>query len=612
MRKKEVIKILRNAYSRAVPAYNPDTENFCPDRVERSIEMTVNNNAKFSKAVKIAVIAAAAIALLTVTAAAIGFSKVIGEKEALGIAETYVIKNTDDKILVDQISEALISGYVYGDSVGQGQADLGLKEGRLVYSVTFKTCGYAFNVSVDAKTGVVYSCDRTDDPDWETKKAEFDKNPPELPKQSDTYKVNVDGVEMELERIVLPDDATYTISAVKAVFSSWFGLNETKFLDEVAGVIVNSTETDSVVKCTMSVDGYVYSAKVDCYTGEVTDPSVTEDENWQGERILHERDENTVLYSEARDIAEKAYLEMYPELSECEGIYVRTIALSDASDSKYLKYDGEEIYGQRLLHVFFSNRDQKSMFTDVEDDIEIDAVINADTGEVIEIVKKLGFGSLNKIAQQAAGFEPKGASMTSDAHTTTAELKDDDGNITVVVIDTVTGEVLSVSRKNFEEGMTPNYKKNCEPSTDSREGEISEAVAAAVALDNSGVSINDVNALSVTYSGGIFTVTFNYGSVDYFNDVYCVNTYRINAKTGEIVDSDAITPDSLISQEDALKTAEEYFRKDYDYDGEIEVIENNSKIFNYTPLYEITLKGGGKTSSYTLDAVNGTDIYVMH
>ena len=156
---------LKEAFAKTVPDFPEAVLEQCS---ERKGAMTVmKEHKKAGKSLRIALAAAALVVALAVTVTAASLSNVIAPAEALHMAMTHAVRSETDPELKSELDSAISGGLAYDEDFGTGEADLGLKSGRIVYNISFKTCGYSYDIVMDAKTGIVLSLERSADGNWE-------------------------------------------------------------------------------------------------------------------------------------------------------------------------------------------------------------------------------------------------------------------------------------------------------------------------------------------------------------------------------------------------------------------------------------------------------------
>lgn len=599
MKKREVIKILNCAFSELTPPIDVSALELCPEH-EESRNITVKSKIKMSKALKI-VLVATAVAALTVTAAAISFSGLIGEEKAIIVGKNYIVENETDGELKYLLEEAILKDIVYGENAERSEADIGLKEGRLIYKVSFKTCGYSYKLEVDAKTGVVYSCERSADPDWENVRESVAKEAEKEQEQKNLESMTFQDGDDALPKI------NYMYAA--ALFKDHFGLLDIEKVDSF-----NQTRNmvEGKYESVLSVDGYTYSAKVDFSTGEITEASVTETEGYDGERIKHEKSASKPSIDELLKNAEEAVANEYPEALD-----------NGAEFSKityYEKLDCIKDYEKAFSIVFgCTAKSVDASGISIMSGYNVVVIADSATGEILdvykahsnieivqELMKRIGAYSLKSFNFSNYNSTDKYGS-TSDV-LISAELHDHVSLKGIkATVNTVTLEITDVE---IFDTLTTNFARNEIPSSEAPDGYISETAAASVALERSGVSQKSVNALKVRLEGEVYTVTFNFGVIDINDGAYHVNTYHINAKTGEIIDLDAITPEDYISAKEAEKLAFEEFKTLCGVYGikntdDAEVIKNELEASELCcPIYRISIKLGDITEEFIIDALS--------
>ena len=554
-----------------------------------------------SKKKLVAVIAAAVFTvLLSVSVAAtVAYMGLISEQEAFHAAENYVVMSEMDESIKDELGSAIIGGLVYDNDISAAETDLGLSSGRFVYNVSFKTGGYSFKVMVDAKTGVVLKCDREVDENWENVYDELreqaDKRIEELKQENEKEQA-----ELAAKMPKIRD------TQLREMFVDFFGLHpslrseeswrETPWLD---------WDSESrIATATMKIEGYVYSCLINGDTGEISDDKVVEDPDYTGERHLYQHIDGIISLADAIKLGEEA-------IGVTEADYEYGYVYSDyyPDDMYYIDYDVDIIKVHFTLGANIEEFDELPYYN---------VILNARTGEVIEITEKLNISKAGRIATEAADIPENMVNSRStrenddgqyEVHIKSEKL----GKAADVVVDTVTGEVISVEVLDItqKDGKpSADALKNQNLKLEAPDGMISEAVAAAIAFENSGISEQCVWALKVKLDGGVYHISYWFGYDDFSETTsigdYRTNTYEIDAVTGEILSSDALTPDDYIGEEAALAIAYELAGIGEE-DAERAEVEFENAMMGY-PRYEVKIYSiEGHIYLYQLDAVNGYD-----
>lgn len=151
-------------------------------------------------------------------------------------------------------------------------------------------------------------------------------------------------------------------------------------------------------------------------------------------------------------------------------------------------------------------------------------------------------------------------------------------------------------------------------SGDAPDGLISEAAAAAVALENSGLTSRNVSGLTCRLEGNIYKISFLFGYMDYPKTTDLkTNTYEIDAATGEILGFEAVTPEDFLTEEEAADRAREIAAERGGLDGkaaaELEACEITKSDGLGSSVYSVVLKfPDGRTDYFRIDALTGQDM----
>lgn len=545
-----------------------------------------------------AVIAAAAvIVLMTVgVAAAVAYMGLISEQEAFHAAENYVVMSEMDENIKDNLGAAVVGGLVYDNDISVAETDLGLSAGRFVYNVSFKTGGYSFKVMVDAKTGVVLKCDREVDENWDDVydelKEEADKRLEELKAQNEREQA-----ELAAKMPKIPD------TQLREIFIDHFGihgsLRSKESFSESPWLRLDGDS--SLLIAGMTIDGYIYTCLINGDTGEVSDDKVVEDPDYIGERHLYQHIDGIISLYEAVKLGEQTL-----GVTEADYEYGYASAAYYPADLYYIDYDID------IINVLF-------VLNDIDDEIEYGerprytVVLNAKTGEVIEIIEKLNFLKAISIVQEATDIPKYNSSLVHENDNGQYEvriLSELLGKEAYALIDAVTGEIIKTEVKDIiQKGAKPNDLVNEPLSTEAPDGMISEAVAAAIALENSGLDEQCVARLKASLNGGVYKVSYSFGYDDFSETTstwdYRTNTYEIDAVTGKILSFDALTPDDYIGEEAALAIAYELAGISEEDVESAEIKFDNSGMCY--PQYIIVLYSDPVIYRYNLDAISGYD-----
>ena len=558
MTKRNIENKLRSAFENTVPDVLPSVLERCSEQEGRVITMTENK--KRIPIVKIAVIAAAILVLLTGTVTAATFTGLIDKDEAFRMAASYVVENAESAGEKDLLTAYIYAGVAEIEMFEEQQVDLGLEDFRAIYNISFRLGEYAYKVSVDAKTGVILSCESEVDEDWWMNRQREDGNVRPIEDYGDyldelkKFNEVIDYDDIRL--IAVGYTGLYTIP--QGIYDSYgdcsirnfdYDYNMWRGID-VEHVRKNGYEVEDFPEdiydkystwCfEVSHGGYKYFMYIDSVTGEVLNCEITEVEDYEYEddRHLHEPIEGYIGPYEARQV------------------FTAETGLSFRSRDIWA-------YG---IHFVPDGRD---VFTE-------GGTVTNDYGR--------------------------------DIYFAAVTMKYVAGRDTVVVaIDAKTGELLDKYTIYNDPTM-----ENQIPSTEAPDGMISEAVAAAIAFENSDVNEKCIRALKIDLEGGVYHVSYRFGYENFnattdFGDFH-TNTYEIDAVSGKILSFDAFTPDDYIGEEAALEIAYEMFGLSRENVSKDEVIlENNTRGY---PQYIVRLynpNGMDFDIACELDAINGFD-----
>lgn len=543
MTDRDIENRIRSAFDNIVPNVLDSVLEQCSEQKGRVISMTENK--KRIPIVKIAVIAAAILVLLTGTVTAATFTGLIDKDEAFRAAANYVIQSAETAEEKDFLSCYIYAGVAEFEMFEEQQVDLGLKDFRAVYNISLRAGEYLYKLGVDAKTGVIINCEREIDEDWwinrqteELKSNEFDyeyhqKRYAEIQK----FQGEIDYYEAEL--IAEGYTGLYTIP--QGIYDD-YGICKSYDQHYFAeyGFDIEDLPEDydkySTWRYEMSHGGYKYEVLIDSVTGEVLDCEITELDEYDGVRHLHEPIEGYIGPYEAMQIFSDATgFDRSSRDWWCYGFHFVPDGWDVITEGGTVTNDyGRDIYFANVTMKYVAGRDT------------VVAVIDAKTGELL------------------------------DKYTI------------------------------YNDPTTENQV----PSTEAPDGMISEAVAAAIAFENSNVNEQCIRALKIELEGGVYHISYRFGYEDFnettdFGD-FRTNTYEIDAVTGEILSFDAFTPDDYIGEEAALAIAYEIFSISRENVEKEEVtFENNTRGY---PQYLVRLcnpNGMDFDLTCELDAING-------
>lgn len=510
-------------------------------------DMTTRRN--HTSLFKYLAIAAAIIAVLSITVTATSLSGLESKDDAIRAAVSYMVNNEKDEALRDALSFAALTGEVSLDEITESTAKLGLSDGRLVYNVSFYAAGYKCSCTVDAKSLVVLDGSKSYEPDYVPKNETIAKKSSNKDAAQKKPSVQHKVTQRDAERIFIENFGLYHSLIVN-----------TSDRGDMENVI---TETDDGKYCvTRRCDGYFYSCNIDWDTGELTNANVTALENYEGEAVLHEKIEGLIGIERADQLA--------LELTNAEKILFSADLFKDDK--------GEYFY---IVQTVISDERHSSVS------------INAKTGELIsKTAEYLPIEMASKLAFEAAGIDTEQYHFVGGSKGDTVyaymdknisgvdeyqfEITDESAGARYdVIIDMYSGEVLSVKSYDID------FKGEKEESSDENvEGAIGKSAATAIALENSGMTIKDSTngapkaALSKADGKSVYTVKWQSVLGGQIIDFECL----VDAISGEVVSSAPLIIRPDIEAESAKgsyigkKAAEEALIKDLMIDKDSMVI----------------------------------------
>ncbi len=442
---KKLERAIKSAFTKGSPAFPEELLSECsPSQGE--IIMTKRNKGEIimtkrnKKRAGALIALVSAIVMLAATAVvAAGLGRIISSEEALRAAETYFVKTEEDEALKTDIGTALLLGETYGESVTAGEADIGLKEGKLIYNVTFKTCGYEFSAVIDAKTGETYSARKVPDPDWEEVR---DQVRTEAEEKLNQLK---DKTPMEIA------EEKVKSGRFETVFKKHFGLKKGAAipidyeLNNPGDVEINIDENALTADVSQRLEGYIYSAKIDVLSDEILGSDISEDPDFAGDSVMFEFPDGCIRYGEAEKKAEEYILNNYPEMGNIsiDGSGKPTAVTSFAFLGTSLG-SGDATYenGYDVSVQYFGTDDGSGELIDLEFEVYVDAA-----GGLLGIAKRYGITAACKAAREACGLENIDSESGSGEGTElyTCSFTDLDAGVTrTVTVDRRTLEIVRV------------------------------------------------------------------------------------------------------------------------------------------------------------------------
>ncbi len=356
-------KMINKAFSGPVPDVFESAAAECCGQY--APETAARPKSRIRGALKTAAAAAALAAVLTVTATAINFTGLMSGDEAVVCVMNYAVRNADTEEESSDLSAAILGGLSYDAASTEKTVEFGNFGLRPVYNVSFKAAGNIYYADVDAKTGVVLSCEKEPDPDWKE----------HLKETADTSAVKFGSGYIRLKEGTDRDSKAETGDID---FEQAFMITEEYFGLDAAG-------TDSYPMCTerftsflgtqdkysgdtmhhliyITHGGYVYEARIDSVSGEVLEAYASEDPDFEGERHLHTASDEYIGIYHAYLMAKEAAA---AEFGDGADFNVYSVGVVKADDLCPRDRYEETVYGESV-----------SKF--------LKLIIDARTGEVIE------------------------------------------------------------------------------------------------------------------------------------------------------------------------------------------------------------------------------------
>ena len=257
---------------------------------------------------KIAAIAAAVMVIFAVTVSAAAFTGLVDKNTALGSAMDYVVQNAETQDESDLLTKYIYAGETYVEMFEETQVDLGLKGFRAVYNVSFRLGQFAYSVGVDAKTGVVISCEREIDMAWwlQRQKNEVSIHPieeyEEFHAEYEKFHDVIQG--MDLYHIASEYTGLYTkaIGRYSTDVCKSYDWGENRMYGFDIEDLPETFDKYSTWYVELTHGGYKYALIIDSVTGEVLSCDITEYDDFEGERHLHEPSDEYIGPHKARQI----------------------------------------------------------------------------------------------------------------------------------------------------------------------------------------------------------------------------------------------------------------------------------------------------------------------
>ena len=647
MKRQDIESLLRTGFEKTVPDVVDSVLEQCGEQKGSVIIMT--EKGKKRTALKAVLIAAAAAAILSVTAAAVSFRGLIDERGAFVAAYNHLYETAEGQEQTD-IGNLILAGMPIEDAAEMQEADIGLKGLRPVYNLTFTLVGTVYHYTVDARTGVIIASSSEPLEDTDKREPVYERHPFVISEAEKNANYN----------------RTYALNAVQDYFGCFSriypGAGDEKFAVNFFNDVYSSE--DGYYDIAYFGGGYKYSCKVDMTTGEIYDDKIEKDELFTGEeedRFKVEPLEGVIGHNAALKAAcEAAGIEY--TLKYCGDAFLGYVEYFDAGS-----FSGYVPYNSAVYPVTLSDPDAG------EQRFRYKVYVDAATGEALSVTQ-LGIIGINKsedeyhsdlnrgqlaiyavrhrfgltdwptrdelpgeyltgsaeygvdgnflVAVKYDGYiyrcvvDPETFAILSEnieedpmadeitihqgdpdmiGQVRAIEIVADDLGVDIFdpelyfisdcevlddgrkvyhtyfnkrggiydgfgsyYIDCYTGEIvyqydpfMGMPDAEFNGGAlngsdpTKPYEPNQVPSTEAKDGEISEAAALIAALEDTGAAEENVLGLTIERDGGEFVVRFCISDME--------TEYRVNAKSGKIVSKSGATSDRMISPDEAEK-----------------------------------------------------------
>lgn len=595
---------IKNAFSNAVPNVLDSVLEKCAEEKGQVTEMTNTTNITEIKRrrpiLKIAALAAAAVALLTVTVtAAISLNGLQSEEDAKIAVLNYMVMNCEDEDDADDLIALILSG-MDCDST----AELAFSGARAVYKMRTTVGGYIISSTVDAKTLVVLDSKMEYDDELMVKALEQQRAKPKVDSEGNPY----------------PEYPSYLASLQpKYILRDHYGLYYSEIVDKKRYIIeyCNYADNGKDYDVAVDADGYRYELTLDGETLEVLDGSVTELENYEGERVLHEKVDGYISMVDAvKIVGEDMGIDLWKEAADESGdTLLKSLGVQHMEDVPWVK-DYEGLIANVV--VYYGNYTYEYNLNAVNGEVlNMDRRLNSDI-VMDKCAEYFGVRS-NKLMSFRVSYGVPNEEATAVARFT---LKTD-GVAYKVTFDNETCEILSVEKDNQSEKEDLGFRNIYTLSTEAPEGMISEAEAAAIALEHFEKNITQAREyFRFTFDGTVYHISW--GQYTFSNLDFPVINYTcdVDAKTGAIVKStpalnhaDLSDTSGFIGKEKATELAKQC---DENGDAVIEKITGvelgemcvsaSDSELTYTAVYQVHFDYKGKEDQiwfYAVDAVTG-------
>lgn len=541
--------------------------------------------------VKAALIATAVMILTVSAAAAVSLSGLQPKEEAEVAVLNHAVMNCSDEDMKNDLAAVVLSGMECTT-----ESELAFSGIRPVYKTKTVIGGFTITSTVDAKTLVILDSS-----------VEYDE---ELMEQA---------VENERKKPAVvapnyPDIVAYPAYLQPVyILRDHYGLIDSESLDIRTNYYwCEYDESHENIHAFANFDGYRYEGVFNAETLEMISTTVTEIEDYVGEKALHEKTEGYISMVDAVKL------------------------VGDDLGIDIWKITADKTHADRANPISLLYASHQSMEDGVEvavrvvyDDVNYDYRLSAANGEVLKKYAMLDMDyTMEKCAEhfgvtsRELGMYHVGNNVEYLDMTVAGFTLSTDGKTYKVIFDNETKQIVSAEedKKDPENLGTRNIYTL---STEAPDGMISEAEAAAIALERFEFSISQArDDFRLKLDGNVYSIAWAQQTHCNFDHVMIKYSCSVDAKTGAVISStpklihaDLSETSGFIGEEKAKELAEAY-----DQDGREKIakitdvtlgemcISASDSELEYTAVYQVNFDYKGRDGEvwfYAVDAKTG-------
>lgn len=595
---------IKSAFTNAVPDVMDSVLKRCAESKGQVTDMANMTNksqiievkSRRRPLIRIAAVVAAVLLLTVTVTAAVSLSGLQSVEDAKIAVLNHAVMNCGDEDDRDDLAALILSG-MDCDST----AELAFSGVRPVYKMRTTIGGFIIDSTVDAKTLVVLDS-----------KLEYEEELMERAIAEQNAKPKVDS-----EGNPYPEYPSYLASMQpKYILRDYYGLLDTEVKKQPVQSWCEYDESREHYLAYTDCDGYRYVAEIDIETLEIISTTVTELEGYVGERVLHEKVDGYISMVDAvKIVGEDMGVDLWKEAADKSGdTLLKSLGVQHMENVSWVKdYEGLIAY----VVVYYGN-------------YTYEYNLNAVNGEVLNMDRRLNSDIvMDKCAEYFGVRSNKLMAFQvsySGSNATTAVAKftlKTDGVAYKVTFDNETCEILSVEKDNQSEKEYLGFRNIYTLSTEAPKGMISEAEAAAIALEHFESNITQaLEDFRFALDGTVYRISW--GKYTFSNLEFPVINYTcdVDAKTGKILKStptlkhaDLSDTSGFIGKEKAIELAKQHdengnavIEKITGVElGEMCVSASDSEL-TYTAVYQVHFDYKGREDQiwfYAVDAVTG-------